>query len=131
MPDPVDFGRMDPRDHQDPIIGGADCAACGSTVPGSRITLLAERDDLVFAELACPICGSNSLAIVVRAAPTPDAGASTPRDRRRVRPPVSTDDVIDMHEFLARYDGDLRGIVDRNDRARPDRRMSTPGRSRP
>jgi hypothetical protein len=122
---------MDPRDTPDPIIGGADCAACGSTVPGSRITLLAERDDLVFAELACATCGSNSLAIVVRAAPTPDPAMHASRDRGRGRPAVSTDDVLDMHEFLVRYDGDLRRLVDRDDRARPYRRTSTPGRSRP
>jgi DNA-directed RNA polymerase subunit RPC12/RpoP len=120
---------MDRRDHPDLILGGADCAACGSTVPGSRITLLAERDDLVFAELACPRCGSNSLAIVVRAAPTPDP-VSPHVARRSARPAVSSDDVLDMHEFLSGYEGDLHALVDRSDRPSAHRRTRPPGRSR-
>jgi hypothetical protein len=105
---------MDHRDHPDLILGGADCAACGSTVPGSRIRLLAERDDLVFAELTCAVCGTRTLAIVVRAAPTSDAAAAAPREvveSPHDRRPVSSDDVLDMHESLATYDGDLRDLV--------------------
>jgi hypothetical protein len=101
---------MDRSDHPERFVGGADCAACGSTVPGSRIRLLAERDDLVFAELGCPECGSVSLAIIVKAAPTPDAPVA--RETGAVAgAPVGSDDVLDMHEFLAGYRGDARGLL--------------------
>ncbi len=94
---------------------------CGSTVPGSRIRLLAARDDLVFAELGCPACGSVSLAIVVRAAPTPDV-VDIREPRARAGAPVAADDVLDMHEFLAGYRGDLRGLLAPGRRDLPSRR---------
>jgi hypothetical protein len=101
---------MDRPDHLEQFLGGADCAACGSAVPGSRIHLLAERDDLVFAELGCPSCGSVSLAIVVRAAPTPDAPVAREAGAT-AGAPLGPDDVLDMHQFLASYRGDVRGLL--------------------
>jgi len=113
---------MDRPDHPEPFLGGADCAACGSSVPASRVRLLAERDDLVFAELGCPSCGSISLAIVVKAAPTPDALVA-PESGALGGAPVGADDVLDMHEFLAEYRGDVRGLLHpRRRRDVPDRR---------
>jgi hypothetical protein len=110
---------MDQRDHPDLTLGGAECAACGATVPDAQIRLLAQRDDLVFAELDCALCGSRSLAIVVGAALTVDRAeaADTLESRDPEAPAVAADDVLDMHEFLAGYDGDLHGLVrDRLDR---------------
>jgi hypothetical protein len=101
---------MDRPDHLEQFLGGAECAACGSAVPGSRIHLLAERDDLVFAELGCPSCGSVSLAIVVRAAPTPDAPVAR-EPGASPGAPLGPDDVLDMHQFLASYRGDVRGLL--------------------
>jgi hypothetical protein len=101
---------MDRPDHPERFLGGADCAACGSSVPASRVRLLAERDDLVFAELGCPSCGSVSLAIVVKAAPTPDAPI-LPEAGALGGAPLGADDVLDMHQFLEGYRGDVRGLL--------------------
>jgi hypothetical protein len=56
---------MDPRDDPDSLAGGVDCAACGAFVPTGRIRILARRDDIVFLEVACPECRSDSLGIVI------------------------------------------------------------------
>ncbi len=56
---------MDPRDDLESLAGGVGCAACGELVPTDRIRILARRDDLVFVEIACPGCRSDSLGIVV------------------------------------------------------------------
>jgi hypothetical protein len=63
--DPLDLRPMDPRDDHDSLAGGVDCAACGELVPTGRIRILARRDDIVFVELACPTCRSDSLGIVI------------------------------------------------------------------
>lgn len=56
---------MDPRDDLDSLAGGVDCAACGEFVPTARIRILARRDDIVFVEVTCPACRSDSLGIVI------------------------------------------------------------------
>jgi hypothetical protein len=56
---------MDPRDDLDSLAGGVDCAACGAFVPTGRIRILARRDDIVFVEVTCPSCRSDSLGIVI------------------------------------------------------------------
>ena len=56
---------MDPRDDLSSLAGGVDCAACGEIVPTDRIRILARRDDIVFVEVACAACRSESLGIVI------------------------------------------------------------------
>ena len=60
---------MDPRDDLDSLAGGVGCAACGELVPTDRVRILARRDDLVFVEIACPGCRSDSLGPVGRMTP--------------------------------------------------------------
>jgi hypothetical protein len=62
---PLDLRPMDPRDDLDSLAGGVDCAACGEFVPTDRIRILAQRDDIVFVEVTCPACRSDSLGIVI------------------------------------------------------------------
>ena len=99
---------MDPSDHRDDLLDGADCAACGQSVPGRGIRRLAEREDLAFVELHCTSCGSVSLAILAAADPV---GLIEASNARPGRPPVDVDDVLAMHEFLAAWGGDLRELL--------------------
>jgi hypothetical protein len=102
--DPVDLPAMDPRTRPDDL-DGADCAVCRRPVPADRIRLLAERDDLVFAELDCPSCGSVGLSIIVLRDGAPraleDATAS----------PIDEADVLAVRAFLEDYQGDLRALL--------------------
>ena len=97
---------MEPRERPSDTMDRAECAACGRRVPGERIRVLARRDDLTFAELPCGGCGSTGLAIFMGAATT---GALT---EAADRPTVTSDDVLDMHRFLAAWQGDVRGLLD-------------------
>lgn len=100
---------MEPRDRPSDTMDRAECAACGLRVPGERIRVLARRDDLTFAELPCGSCGSTGLAIFVG-----DSGATGDDADQAQRPAVTADDVIDMHRFLAAWQGDVRGLLDRS-----------------
>jgi len=104
-PDPLDCPRMDPRDRLSDPVDGAECAACGRTVPREDVRLLARREDLAFAELPCGSCGSISLAIFVG----PTAGDLDVGEQQPAA--IGPDDVLDMHLLLETWKGDLRSLV--------------------
>jgi predicted RNA-binding Zn-ribbon protein involved in translation (DUF1610 family) len=97
------------------------CPACGERYRGSRIRLLAERDGLFFVDLDCSRCGSHTVAIVTFELEDAEASiADLPPmpqvddhlgERLPARAaPVTADDVLEMHEFLAHFEGDVDGL---------------------
>ena len=111
------------------------CPACGRRYRGSRIELLAERDGLFFVDMDCSRCGSHTVAIVT--VETDDDEHSIidisdielavdlePEHLGEEIPAaaalVTADDVLDMHELLAGYDGDVRTLVGDTDGAEDD-----------
>jgi hypothetical protein len=103
---------MDPLDHLVAPPGGLRCTVCEERVPATRIRLLARRDDLVFLEIDCGSCLSATLGFIL------DGRADEPAAPGRE--PISTDDVLDMHELLASWQGDLTGLLS-DGTAGPDR----------
>ncbi|MEX2547520.1 MAG: hypothetical protein WD830_06975 [Chloroflexota bacterium] len=98
------------------------CPACGRRYRGSKIRLLAERDGLFFVDLDCARCGSHTVAIVTveidettaSITEISDLSLSTdelPEHLGEELPVgaalVTADDVLEMHEFLARFQGDV------------------------
>jgi hypothetical protein len=94
---------MDPLDHLRALPDGIGCTVCEEPIPLDRIRVLASREDVTFAQIDCPACRSTTLGFLAGTGP---ADAS-----RRNGPPISTDDVLDMHEFLARWHGDLETLA--------------------
>jgi len=95
---------MDPLDHLIALPDGLRCSVCDERVPDTRIRLLARRDDLAFLEIDCGACLSTTLGFVL-------GGQSDDSAARLEAPPVSSDDVLDMHELLASWRGDLTGLL--------------------
>ncbi|MFL5755675.1 MAG: hypothetical protein ACJ77N_05175 [Chloroflexota bacterium] len=115
---------MDAHDRLRDALGGVGCTACGAAVDADRILVLAERDDLVFIEVRCGSCGSETLGLVVLG--LDDDGATNasldvalpgewgPGDEARLASsaPLDATDVERMHAFLAGYRGDLRSLIE-------------------
>jgi len=87
---------------------GLRCTVCDAIVPVEGIRLLARRDDLAFLEIDCGDCRSTTLGFLLDG--RPEAGRATDP-----RAPVSADDVLDMHQLLATWDGDLAGLLARDE----------------
>jgi hypothetical protein len=102
------------------------CAACGQAYGQGHIRLIAQREELFFVDLSCEHCGSQAVAIVtiqidgdtatleggelVRAeGADPDAALDAAPDG----PPVSADDVLDAHELLEGFEGDVHELIAR------------------
>ncbi len=113
---------MDSPDWLRTQLNSFTCPACGRRYRGSRIRLLAERDGLFFVDLDCARCGSHTVAIVTveiddsQALITEisDLNLSTdmpPEHLGEELPagaaPVTADDVLEMHEFLSGFRGDI------------------------
>jgi hypothetical protein len=94
------------------------CATCGQTYVRSRIRVLAQRDDLWFVSLRCAKCGSSALGLVTVKDADDEAETATfvsdltDTDRARLGDgePVDSDDLIEAHRFLGRFDGDFRRL---------------------
>jgi len=102
------------------------CPACGRRYRGSRIKLLAERDGLFFVDLDCTRCGSHTVAIVtveedetelsiIDASDIELAVDLEPEHLGEELPDklalVTADDVLDMHELLTDFDGDMHALL--------------------
>src|SRR6476620_2243906 len=98
------------------------CPACGRRYRGSNIRLLAQRDGLFFVDLDCARCGSHTVAIVTVEMDDTTASISEisdlslsadeiPEHLGEELPAgaslVTADDVLEMHEFLAKFNGDI------------------------
>ena len=102
---------MDPLDHLLAFSDGHRCTVCDERVPVERVKLLAWRDDLAFLELDCDACLSTTLGFVL-------GGRGDEPAPARPADPISSDDVLDMHQLLAAWRGDLAGLLGTEDRGR-------------
>jgi hypothetical protein len=105
---------MDPLDHLRVLPDGLRCTVCEERVPADRLTLLAWRDDLAFLQLDCAACLSTTLGFVLGG--RGDEPVEPPQPA-----PITSDDVLDMHQLLASWRGDLAGLLDARGRAESSR----------
>ncbi len=100
------------------------CPSCGRRYRGSKMRLLAEREGLFFVDLDCSRCGSHTVAIVTVELDESDVtievsgvvGEDEIEHFGEALPvgaaPVTADDVLEMHQFLARHQGGLGELLE-------------------
>lgn len=102
---------MDGSDWLRTQLATFECPACGRQYLGSQMRLLAERDGLYFVDLDCGGCGSRTVAILTvevdDSEPTIADASELRRAHDSAAPTVSLDDVLDMHQFLVAFQGDV------------------------
>ncbi len=117
---------MDSPDWLRTQLNSFTCPACGRRYRGSRIRLLAERDGLFFVDLDCSRCGSHTVAIVtveldeseMSIIDASDIGSPDEHAAEHLGEPlpaaaalVTADDVLEMHEFLDAFKGDVDALL--------------------
>jgi len=87
------------------------CSVCGQRYELDNIDVLGHHEDLWFLSVLCPACHAQCLvAAVIREGRVPEVTTDLTEaelDRFRNVSRVTTDDVLDMHNFLKDFDGDL------------------------
>jgi hypothetical protein len=102
---------MDPLDHLLALADGLRCTVCDERVPARRVRLLAWRDDLAFLQIDCQGCASTTLGFIL-------GGRAEHTDPEYSADPISSDDVLDMHQFLSGWRGDLAALLASGDAGR-------------
>jgi hypothetical protein len=92
---------MDPLDHLRALPDGLPCTVCEERVPAVDVRVVASREDVAFLRIDCPACRSTTLGI-----PQAETGLA-----EATAPPITADDVLDMHQFLATWHGDLETLA--------------------
>lgn len=89
---------------------GYDCGVCGANHASSQIRLLGRLEAAWIVRVTCSRCET---AIKLRVYVDRERTSLEPMNDRAVRgrrPAVSLDEVIDAHEFLEQFDGDVRTL---------------------
>lgn len=77
-------------------VRGMECPACGARLAYCAVRGISAEPKAVVVRLACTVCGESSVAVVERE----DAVA-----------PLTIDDVLDAHEFLAGWQGSVAEVT--------------------
>ena len=95
-----------------------DCSVCGTNHSKSEISVLGKREGGWVVRVTCSKCETAITLLVYigeksEATAKPLAAAQRAADpvtRRPRKPPVSLDEVLDAHDFLESYNGDVREL---------------------
>lgn len=91
-----------------------DCNVCGQNHSRSDIRLLGKLESAWIVRVTCSRCQTSFKLLVVvdeaMASVTQSRTQTQMRARDRRRAAISQDEVLDAHDFLERYGGDLRTL---------------------
>jgi len=103
------------KDWLDGVFGTVRCANCGAVYGRESIAVVGNRDEYWFVRCTCESCGAQGLGVVIvkRMADGPPAtalGSLGPADGEAV---LHIDDVLEAHELLREYVGDVHGLFEK------------------
>ena len=91
-----------------------DCSVCGTNHARSDIRVLGKLDNAWIVRVTCSSCQTAfKLLVVVEEQQTAVTPVKEERPRSSRRPPVTTDDVIDAHEALREFRGEVGALFKR------------------
>lgn len=99
------------------IIGSYRCKICCQGYRRELVRVAARYEELWIVSVRCGRCRNTQLFYVQMRDGEEDTLLEnlTPRDEERQEdlPPISTDEILDMHQFLRGFDGDFRRLFGR------------------
>jgi hypothetical protein len=100
-----------------------DCSVCGANHSRSDIRVLGKLETAWIVRVTCTKCQTAFKLLVVDEEEHTKISPIKEEPARPRRPAVSADEVIDAHDFLESYQGDVRALFARRDKVEtePDR----------
>ena len=96
----------------DGVFGTVRCANCGAAYGRDSIAVVGNRDEYWFVRCTCETCGTQGLGVVIVkrvAEASPALEPSLARGEALIR----IDDVLEAHELLRDYVGDVHGLFEK------------------
>jgi len=98
------------------LISQIRCPVCHHRYSPDDILIMGHKDELWFMALACPECETRGLVLAIVGSPQTPAELLTdltPEELAQLekRGAVTADDVLDFHEFLRDYRGDMAELL--------------------
>ncbi len=98
----------------DGVFGTVRCANCGAVYGRDSIAVVGNRDEYWFVRCTCATCGTQGLGVVivkrVTEAPPTSAQPLALEDGDLL---IRVDDVLEAHELLRDYIGDVHGLFEK------------------
>lgn len=85
------------------------CGTCATPLDAASVTVVGHQEDLWFFSLVCGHCQAQVLVAALVREGMPVAAGDAPTAKSRT-PPVETDDVHAVREFLDYFDGDFQAL---------------------
>ncbi len=114
---------MEPLDERDKhrlilqLLTRLKCLACGQPYELRDFTLVDRKTDMWVLNSQCRHCGNPAHVIVVMSPVEKLQSVTdlTPEESKdsAERPPISADDVLDIHAFMQEFDGDFETLFTR------------------
>lgn len=93
------------------LLSTLKCSICSRRYELTNINILGHRDDLWFLSVSCPSCHSQGLvAAVIKEGKVPEIVTDLTKEEHAKFSQidaVGSDDVLDMHNFLKKFEGDF------------------------
>ena len=96
------------------LVSAVRCSVCGAPYEGENVQVLGRHDDLWFLSVYCDVCdnegtvaailGKGQVAKLISDFATDDCTALHEIEA------IELDDVLDLHDFLAEFDGDFMNL---------------------
>jgi hypothetical protein len=84
------------------VLQNARCGACGSRYSSGDLAFLENNDNVWILMAVCPACDTQAMIMVVV--------EQQPAEEKQ-QPPLTADDVLDLHEMLRNHTGDIRSLL--------------------
>lgn len=97
------------------LLASIKCSVCGRRYEAGNVSILGHRQDTWYLRAQCPACHAHSLVTaVVKEDSLPKLVTDlTESEQRKFKDAVVTaDDVLDMHNALKDFGGDLTELID-------------------
>ena len=102
---------MSDNEWLDGVFGTVRCANCGAVYGRDSIAVVGNRDEYWFVRCTCEACGTQGLGVVI----VKHVGetAAPPQPILTTEASLRVDDVLEAHELLRDYSGDVHGLFER------------------